>query len=367
MKIGEVCIGIIVFPFFMVFFSLFMVVWLLFTITGVGPILQYCYTRRDKVTLDRESFASKNSDMKVITIPGDINSCSMGDPYKVFAIFSQPATPSKFPPVCIPNGLGATAVLISQMQERLVECGFSVLNFDRMGVGMSDANKSNKSPTAVDVVKEMDFVMNQFLPADSQWILLGPSMGSIVAQCYISRHPEKVLGFLNMDGLPYPFIAYKSQFAWAGFIYRIYASIIWTGALRPFIGSALKSSEKMFRCRQFDLKVVVAQMNQAQFFANVGLEMGTMMDCCALAEAAWGPYSLLRMDRADLEVSPFCNRFLRGHQCDVVPRRWCERSPTAAWSSTTPRTSGAPPPSAAPRSSATAGPRRPRHKPRWRT
>jgi len=301
MAVKDIIFGIILFPFFLVFFTLFMAIWLVLTITGVGPLLQYCCNRRDKVTLNRERFAADNSNMKILSIPGDVNSCSLGDPYKLFA---QPKTPSKFPPVCIPNGLGATAVLICQMQEALVDCGFTVLSFDRLGVGMSDENKSRKSPTASDLVKEMEFVMSHFMPTDTKWILLCPSMGSIVAQCYISRHPEKVVGFLNMDGLPYPFVTQKSMFMWAGFIYKIYASIIWTGALRPFIGTALKSSEKMFKCKSFPLSVVVAQMNQAQFFANVGLEMGTMMDCCAMAEDAWGTYSLLKMDRADLQVCP---------------------------------------------------------------
>lgn len=299
----DIIVGIIAFPFIMVFMMIFMVVWLIMTITCIGPALQYCFCRRDKALLDREKIVGSNSNCKVLEVAGDVHSCSMGDPYKVFVIISHPATPSKYPPVCIPNGLRATAVIISKMQERLVELGFTVLNFDRMGVGLSDENRSRKPPTAMDLVREMDFVMNSVMPADTKWILLGPSMGSIVAQCYISCHPEKVVGFLNMDGLPYPFQKYNNMFLWAGFIYKIYASIMWTGVLRPFIGPALKSSEKIFASNSFPLALTVAQMNQGSFFGNVGLEMVTMMSCCRMAEEAWGPLSCLDLSPQDYDVS----------------------------------------------------------------
>eukprot|EP01031_Cornospumella_fuschlensis_P012085 gene12085-14777_t len=188
------------------------------------------------------------------------------------------------------------------MQERLVELGFTVLSFDRFGVGFSDANTSGQAPTAVDVIREMDYVMSHFQPSHTKWILLGPSMGSIVAQCYIANYPDKVVGFLNMDGLPYPFIKFHNSFMWAAFIYRVYASIIWTGILRPFIGMALRSNDKMFKCKKFPLDIAIAQMNQARFFANVGIEMWTMMDCCEMAEIAWGSLSLLQMPESHVKT-----------------------------------------------------------------
>lgn len=126
----------------------------------------------------------------------------------------EPSTPSKYPPVLIPNGLGATAVLISQMQERLVDHGFTVLSFDRLGVGLSDANISKRSPSTHDAVTELDYVMESVILGCKRWIMLGPSMGNIIAQCYISLHSDKVVRFLNMDGLPYPFLKHRSSFIW---------------------------------------------------------------------------------------------------------------------------------------------------------
>lgn len=301
MKILKTILTIVLFPVFVVFFVVFLLVWGVLTISGIGPLLQYLCNLSDKNTLDREKMirnCSGNS-MRLVNVPSGLHSCHSAS-YNVFAIYMQPSTPSPYPPVCIPNGLGATAVLIAQMQEHLVARGFRVLSYDRLGVGLSDINTSKRSPSALDVVREMDYVMEQTLP-NERWILLGPSMGSIVAQCYTSLHADKVVGLLNMDGLPYPFLKFRSSFMWAAFIYRVYASIIWTGVLRPFIGSALQGMAKIFASESFPLAVAIAQMNQTNFFANVGLEMGTMMDCCELAEAAWGAQSLLRLPADHLD------------------------------------------------------------------
>lgn len=295
---------ILLIPVYIVVILLFLTIWGVFTFTGIGPILQYCFSLSDKKKLDRDALAIQHpSDIKIIKIPGGINKCSEGKSYNVFAVYSEPTAPSQYPPVCIPNGLGATAVLISQMQEALVDHGFAVLSFDRLGVGLSDENTSGIAPTASDIVKEMNFVMNYVQPSDKKWILLGPSMGSIVAQCYMSVYPDKVEGFLNMDGLPYPFLKFNNSFMWAAFIYRIYASFVWTGILRPFIGMALKSNDKMFACRLFPLSIAIAQMNQRRFFANVAYEMSSMMDCCEMTAVAWGKQNILKLKKSDLEVS----------------------------------------------------------------
>ncbi len=126
-------------------------------------------------------------------------------------------------PICIPNGLGATLVTISVLHEALVEKGYTVLTYDRLGVGFSDNNTTNKSPTAKDVVAEMRFAMTSVMPSDTKWVLLGPSMGSIVGQCYVAAYPETVVGFLNMDGLPYPFIKVPS---WMKYFYNFNFKII---------------------------------------------------------------------------------------------------------------------------------------------
>jgi pimeloyl-ACP methyl ester carboxylesterase len=304
MKVFDTILLVVLPPIGLAFFLVFIALWMIWTLTGVGPLYQWYSASRDKSTLDTRRITDSDSKCRIIAIPGDIHSCSMGKSYNLFAIFSTPNTESNFPPICIPNGLGANAVLISKLQEALVTAGFTVLSFDRFGVGLSDENVSGSFPTASDVVAEMNYVMSAVLPGDQKWILLGPSMGSIVAQCYIAQHPRKIAGFLNMDGLPYPFIQQRSAFAWAGFIYKMYASIVWTGILRPCIGMASKDIERMFGSRSFSLPLILALMNQRRFFGNIALEMGTMMDCCAMVERAWGPQSLLKLPPRELEVRP---------------------------------------------------------------
>jgi alpha-beta hydrolase superfamily lysophospholipase len=114
-------------------------------------------------------------------------------------------TPGSRPhPVCIPNGLGATLVTISALHERLAALGFSVLSYDRAGVGMSDARPRAGHAGAAEVVADMKAVMDAVTLPDGvspRWLLVGPSMGSIVAQCFIAAHPACVAGFLNSASL----------------------------------------------------------------------------------------------------------------------------------------------------------------------
>ena len=71
---------------------------------------------------------------------------------------------------------------------------------------------TGRPPTVEELVADMDYIMSQFLAADQKWVLLGPSMGSIVAQSYMWRHPEKVVGLLNMDGFPHGFCDKRAKF-----------------------------------------------------------------------------------------------------------------------------------------------------------
>jgi pimeloyl-ACP methyl ester carboxylesterase len=289
-------------PIFLALYLVFIAFWLVFTLTGIGPVLQILFNNKDCACTNLDHLIEKNGDIMRITVPGDVHSCSQGKPYTLVARFTEPAPTAEVKrgahPVCIPNGLGATMVTISILHEELVRRGFTVLSFDRLGVGFSDANTSCQSPTAEDVVKEMHFVMQTVLTASNaaatRWVLIGPSMGSIVGQCYAAEHPDSVAGFLNMDGLPYPFVQFRSRFEMAAKLYKIYPYIIWTGILRPFIALAFRNPKlRWVVSGAFNMDVVTAQLNDARFFSNIGLEMITMMHCAAFAAAAWGPLSIV--------------------------------------------------------------------------
>ena len=178
----------ILLPVFFAVFVIFLIIWLLLTITGIGPGLHYLYKKRDDKLLDINEMIKNDSDIQLVSIPPNVHSCAPNG-YNVFAIYrkGKENVNKNLPSICIPNGLGATAILISNMQEKLVEQGYNVLNFDRLGVGLSDANTSNKSPSAIDVVNEMYCVMKYIIEKyptnndsndnskkSTDWILIGP-------------------------------------------------------------------------------------------------------------------------------------------------------------------------------------------------
>jgi pimeloyl-ACP methyl ester carboxylesterase len=303
--IFSIVINVLLLPVYIAVFAIFLVIWLVLTLTGLGPGLQLYYRLRDDKVLDRSQLLANYGNLHVIAIPGSINSASDGKIYNLALRFTRPLVQPKAY-ICIPNGLGATIVILAKLQDILTEQGFAVLNFDRLGVGFSDDNPTGKSPTAEDLINECDYVMNYITEkegvSDIKWILVGPSMGSVVAQCYIAAHPDKVVGFLNMDGVAYPFHSKRKLFSFAAKIYKIYPMIIWTGILRPFIGMAVKKSPKMFASDAFPISIPRAQLNQARFFYNIAIEMNTMMDCCEYAAKAWGALDITSLDQEAYKV-----------------------------------------------------------------
>ena len=197
--LGFVLLGLIVGPIILVLWFVFVGIWILATLSGVGPLLQYYYNQRDAVTLHLETILDQHADLRMITVPAGINSASGGKSYRLCLRFTEPT---------IPNGLGATLALGARMHDDLVEHGYRVLSYDRYGVGFSEKNMTGKSPSGADVCREMDFVIRSVntLPSSIKWLAIGPSMGSIVAQAYLAMFPERYCGFLNLDGLPAPFI-----------------------------------------------------------------------------------------------------------------------------------------------------------------
>lgn len=300
-------IHILLFPIYVVIFVVFVCVWLLLSCSGLGPALQLYYRRRDDQILNRNQLLANYNDLRILIIPSSINSASDGKSYSLALRFTRPLTQPKAY-ICIPNGLGATIVILAKLQDLLTENGYAVLTFDRLGVGFSDDNPSGKSPKAEDLIRECDYVMRYIAESEGipevKWILVGPSMGSIIAQCYIAAYPDKVIGFLNMDGVAYPFHTKRKLFNFAAKIYKFYPMIIWTGILRPFIAMAVKKSPKMFANKTFPVSIPRAQLNQARFFYNIAIEMTTMMDCCEFVARAWGPLNIASLDEESYQVSP---------------------------------------------------------------
>mmetsp|Transcript_32053 Transcript_32053/g.46195 ORF Transcript_32053/g.46195 Transcript_32053/m.46195 type:complete len:528 (-) Transcript_32053:113-1696(-) len=294
---------IIVAPVAIVFFILFILLWLVLTITYIGPCIHKYFNRKDSEILARGTILKSNPELVVIRIPSHVNKASNGLAYDVVARWiKRKDTGIEQPPIIFPNGLAATQIFLARPQELLRDAGFSSLTFDRLGCGFSDANISNIPPSAVDICREMDYVMNfilerEGLPSSTKWIGVGGSMGNTVLQAYMTLYPDKFLGLLNLDGFPYPYLSESKSFIDTfAKQYEFFGKILWTGVFRFFNSLAVSTWKKNAESEGFPVHVIIAQMNQPSFFGNTVQEFRTMMSCCELAHVGWGLHSLLKMD-----------------------------------------------------------------------
>lgn len=332
---------LIVGPIYLAFVLAFLCLWLAFTVSGIGPIAQYICRRRDAQKIATVIRPSPSAQVELVRVPlGNALFGSAREIPRLAVRWTRGSNPN-LPPVALPNGLGATLITISSLHDKLVGLGFSVLSYDRAGVGLSDEiPASHKALTgrshynAEETVDDMHRVMMHCaeassLPSGTKWILIGPSMGSIVAQAYMARHPDTVCGFLNLDGFPFPFAAKRRRFEMASYVYRAYAAIIWTGAIRPFLAGA--SYTKFFKqlvSKAFPAPVVLAQMNDRKFFSSLALEMITMVDCADAVRHAWGPgYDFQSMPVEKLEPL-IC---AKPTHCGDAPEGVVEPAPRSRW------------------------------------
>jgi len=294
---------ILIAPVALAFLILFILLWFLLTITFIGPCMQKYFNRKDSQILARSKILNSNPELIVIRIPPMVNKASNGLAYDVVARWVK----GKFigreqPPIVFPNGLAATQLFLARPQELLRDAGFSSLTFDRLGCGFSDANICSIPPSAVDICREMDYVMNAImeregLPLSTKWIGVGGSMGNTVLQAYMTLYPFKFLGILNLDGFPYPYLSESKSFIDTfAKQYEFFGKIMWTGVFRFFNSLAVSTWKKNAESEGFPVHVIIAQMNQPSFFGNTVHEFRTMMSCCELAHVGWGVHSLLLMD-----------------------------------------------------------------------
>lgn len=266
--------AVILAPLFFAASLLCLAVLLLTTLTGVGPLLQCFFARRDAALLASLVEPAPGAPVRLVA----------GARGARLAVRWSPGGRRALP-VVIPNGLGATLVTIGGLHDRLVALGFSVLSYDRDGVGMSES-ASAAPASAAETVADMLAVLEAVAPG-ARWLVVGPSMGSIVSQAFLAVHPARVAGFLNMDGLPFPFAAKRRRFELAAHVYTAYAWLVATGAVRAglsFAGAALEP----LASAAFPRRVVLAQMNERNFFASLAREMLTMLACADAARAGWG-------------------------------------------------------------------------------
>jgi hypothetical protein len=184
---GKLLLTLLLAPLALAALPLFFAAWLVLTLTCIGPLAQRACVRADDALLAQSLHPAPGACVRLVPVNG-----------RRLAVRWTAAGPTSTRPhpVCIPNGLGATLVTISALHERLEALGFRVLSYDRAGVGMSDARSEAGHAGAEEVVRDMRAVMEHVCPG-ATWLLVGPSMGSIVAQCFVAAHPSAVVGVLN--------------------------------------------------------------------------------------------------------------------------------------------------------------------------
>ena len=243
----------------------------------------------------------------------------MVGPYKVMVRLTRPSEDSKaesdvaphelLPPVIFPGGLASNLMTMSRHQDELTtRHGFTVINFDRLGVGLSDPypRDASLSPSAADVAREMNYVMNNTgatTNPDAKWIQVGGSMGTNVATAFVALYPGRLCGFLNLDGLPHGFLQVQcKKFLKDGrAIMNVMRSIQWTGLPRLVFSAAVWPILPAVG-NAFTPKQIIGAMCREQFFTATGLEYTTLMSCCDLEAAAWGPQATTEYDTETMRI-----------------------------------------------------------------
>jgi pimeloyl-ACP methyl ester carboxylesterase len=313
-----------------IFGCAFLLLFLISTITGIGPLLEYYQSRRDeKEALNHDLILQQHPEMFLLEIPADINKASGGMSYRVMVRITKPTTATSndeeksnhLPSVIFPGGLASNLMTMSRHQDELTkQHGFTVVNFDRLGVGLSDPYPKKSfhqqlSPSAVDVAREMEYIMTycetniltrqqqQEENDDIKWICVGGSMGANVCTAFMTLYPNRIGGFFNLDGLPHAFlqIQCKKFLHDGGKLMNIMRNLRWTGLPRLGFRIALHSTLPImgdaFTKRQF-----IGVMCREQFFVTTGLEYTTLMSCCDLECAAWGRQATTECDDETLRL-----------------------------------------------------------------
>jgi pimeloyl-ACP methyl ester carboxylesterase len=290
--------------------SVLVTVFAIGTLTGINPLIEWCLSKQDDRALDRDSILREHTEMFLLEIPGNINKASAGKSYQVMVRLTKPseAPETPLPPVIFPGGLMSNLMTMSKHQNELTEKhGFTVVNFDRLGVGFSDPHPpDNTSPSsAADVAREMDYVMTNCrgIDSDAKWIQVGGSMGTNVATAFVTLFPNRLCGFFNLDGLPHAFLQIQcKKFVKDGpALMNTMRRLRWTLLPRLAFNVALRPMVPVIG-DAFTPAQLVGVMCRDQFFVASGFEYATLMSCCDLECAAWGAAATTEYDSEMMRV-----------------------------------------------------------------
>jgi pimeloyl-ACP methyl ester carboxylesterase len=335
---AKICLMIVCLPFMLIFFLLFGLYFLVFLITLVGPLYHIYRLKTEAHHTNVPGVLERHSDMGIFkTREGDI--VYRWTPSKNFPLLSQYRTDPTEPllaenlshshpspsqrrfPVCLPGGLGSTLAIVALQHEALVAAGYDVLCFDRIGVGYSDSPRSGKPVSIEETIADMHTLMEQVAP-NRQWIIVGGSFGSAVGQLYTAKHPEKVAGFVNLDGLPFPLYelpGVRDSFRSVESIYKMEAMLSSIGLFRLFIWlvSIHLNASSFYDNSPFSWEEIYSQLQCSRTIQTIAFETPLMAECCDQLVVEWGNLNLFHLpdglyDRLKDAPADF---IYRGNQC----------------------------------------------------
>ncbi|MDP2436688.1 MAG: alpha/beta fold hydrolase [archaeon] len=314
---SKVIQGIVLLPFIILFVVFFLALIVVYLVTLVGPVYHFFRGRHEKATyLDMEGLLRRHRDLHTFrTARGNIayrwtvasgaaaaggeHAAEMDESVGLLAAAAAAPTggqPRRFP-VVQPGGLGSTLAAVAFLHDGLVAQGFDVLTFDRLGVGYSDdVDAARHAATMQAHVDEMHALLLLVDPS-RPWILVGGSFGSTVGQLYAAQHPDRVAGFVNLDGLPYYLSTCEgSRESFSKSVPQMYAmeaNVSATGFFRfpLWLASVLLGFHEPYARSEISYPEVYAQLQHSRLLSTIQHECPLMMDCCDALIPRWGALS----------------------------------------------------------------------------
>lgn len=100
--------------------------------------------------------------------------------------------------VVLVHGLGEHAGRYERLAQRLVDWGYAVIGYDQVGHGESDGVRGCL-PTTLRLIEDLDDIVasarNRLKPGE-RLIVLGHSMGGLVAACWVLLRPARIDGLV---------------------------------------------------------------------------------------------------------------------------------------------------------------------------
>lgn len=269
-------------------------IWIVGTVTGIGPLFQYCYDCADNSFM--KAFIA-DQDIKFVQIPF-VKPVSLE--YKL--AFRLTKSSSSGFPVCIVGDINSGLVSVASIHDSLAIAGFTVLSYDRSFVGLTRPSSSDSANTKT-IVHELDYLLHHIESTfvanhDRRWVLLGVGMGSLICQAFIASHPTRVGGYVSLNGLTSDMLHGESGMnrdinlrraaIWTGILARLH----WTGLARVLRLCATPLPAPTRKTQKFTERYIRSYIVSRAGMIAFGQEISLLRDLCRHVSEQWARHSL---------------------------------------------------------------------------